>query len=61
MINLFKQARRFMNKTLKNDEGLRESYKANIAMCIYDFRRNGRLNARECNELANRLIDLIFD
>lgn len=61
-MNLFKHARRFMNKTLKNDEGLRESYKANIAMCIYDFRnKQGRLNARECNEVADRLIDLIFN
>ncbi len=61
-MNLFKHARTFMNKTLKKDDGLRESYKANIAMCIYDFRRkDGRLNKRECNEVADRLIDLIFD
>lgn len=61
-MNLFKYARQFMNKTLKNDKGLRQSYKANIAMCIYDFRRkDGRLNHKECNEVADRLIDLIFD
>ena len=40
----------------------RFSYKANIAMCIYDSRRkDGRLNHKECNQLADKLIELIFN
>jgi len=59
---IFRNARKTMNETLKNDDGLRESYKANIAMCIYDNRRkDGRLNHKECNEVADKLIKLIFD
>jgi len=59
---LFRDARETMNKTLKDDKGLYESYKANIAMCIYDNRRkDGRLNHKECNEVADKLIKLIFD
>ena len=61
-MNLFNYARQFMNKRLKKDDGLRESYKANIAMCIYDNRRkDGRINHKECNEVADKLIKLIFD
>ena len=59
---IFKDAREIMNKALKDDEGLYQGYKANIAMCIYDSRRNdGRLNHQECNEVADKLIKLIFD
>ncbi len=59
---LFRNARKTMNESLKSDEGLYISYKANIAMCIYDNRRNdGRLNHKECNDVADKLIKLIFD
>ncbi len=50
-----------MAKKLK-EPGLRQGYKANIAMCIYDNRRkDGRLNHKDCNDVADKLIDLIFD
>lgn len=56
----FKTARKVMAKGLK-EKGLRESYKANIAMCIYDNRqKSGRLNIHDCNSVADKLIDLIF-
>ena len=56
----FAAARKIMNKSLK-EPGLRESYKANIAMCIYDNRRkDGRLNHTDCNEVAEKLINLIW-
>jgi len=43
------------------EPGLRQTYKANIAMCIYDNRRkDGRLNIKECNMVADKLINLIF-
>jgi len=59
---MFKYIRKLFSYYLKKDEGLRQCYKANIAMCIYDNRRNdGRLNHKECNEVANKLIKLIFD
>ena len=50
-----------MSKALK-EKGLRTSYRANIAMCIYDNRRkDGRLNIHECNAVAEKIIELIFD
>ena len=59
---LFRNARKTMSQALKDDELLYLGYKANITMCIYDSRRNdGRLNHRECNEVADKLIKLIFD
>jgi len=55
-----KQARKTMSKALK-EEGLRIAYRANIAMCIYDNRRkDGRLNIHNCNDVAEKLIDIIF-
>lgn len=57
----FRKARKTMGKSLR-EPGLRESYKASIAMCIYDNRRkDGRLNHQECNDVANKLITLIFE
>ncbi len=59
---VFKDARKIMNESLKSDIDLYRSYRANIAMCIYDNRRkDGRLNHKECNEVADKLIKLIFD
>ena len=56
----FATARKIMSKGLKN-EGLYIAYKANIAMCIYDNRRkDGRLNIHDCNDVAEKLIKLIF-
>ncbi len=54
-----KQARQVMRKALK-EQGLRKSYLSNIAMCIYDSRNNGRLNIHQCNEVAEKLISLLF-
>ena len=65
-----KTARDFMNKELQ-DEGLRQGYRANIAMLIYDDQMAG-IESRStkpptnlstvdgCNSIAERLIDLIF-
>ena len=56
----FKKAREVMAEGMQGEE-IHQAYKANIAMCIYDNRRyDGRLNLNECNELAVKLIDLIF-
>ena len=58
----FVDARKTMNQHLKDDPDLYLGYKANIAMCIYVSRRNdGRLNHSECNEVAEKLIKLIFE
>ena len=67
----FKTAREFMAKVLKEDEGLRVSYQANIAMLIYDDQMAGiesrstepptNLSTNEgCNSIADRLINLIW-
>ena len=61
MKNKFKEARKIMNNKLKKDSDLKESYKANIALCIYDNRVKGRLNHFQCNEVADKLINLIFN
>ena len=54
-------ARKAMASALENP-GLRQAYSSNIAMCIYDSRRkDGRLNIRDCNNVAEKLIQLIFD
>ena len=57
----FTTAREAMSKSLK-EPGLKQTYKANIAMCIYDNRRSdGRLNHQECNDVAEKLIKLIWE
>lgn len=55
-----KEARKFMAKELK-DPGLRQAYLANIAMCIYDDSSNSKLTINDCNEIAEKLINLIFE
>jgi len=56
-----KELRKAMSVALE-DPGLRETYLANIAMCVYDNRRkDGRYNMYNCNVVAERLIRLIFD
>ena len=60
-----KSARDFMNKSLQ-DESLRQGYRANIAMLIYDDQvagaesRSNLSTVEGCNSIAERLIDLIF-
>ena len=65
-----KKAREYMNKQLQ-DEGLRQAYRANIAMLIYDDQMAGaesrstkpptNLSTVEgCGSIADRIIDLIF-
>ncbi len=57
----FKNARKRMGEGLL-DHGLYLSYQANIAMTIYDNRRkDGRLNHTECNEVAKKIIAIIWD
>lgn len=52
--------REMMAEALK-DEDLRHGYLSNIAMCIYDNRRkDGRLNHKNCNEVAEKIIDMIW-
>ena len=65
-----KTAREFMNNELQ-DEGLRQAYRANIAMLIYDDQTAG-IESRStepptnlstvdgCNSIADRIIDLVF-
>ena len=56
----FKAGRKAMCRGLQ-EPGLRLSYKANIAMCIYDNRRSdGRLNHENCNNVADKIIDIIY-
>jgi len=64
-----KSARKYMNKQLQ-DESLRQGYRANIAMLIYDdqiagieppYKSPTDLSAVDgCNSMAERIIDLIF-
>ena len=65
-----KSARKFMNEQLQG-EGLRQSYRANIAMLIYDDQMAGiesrstepptNLNTVDgCNSMAERIINLVF-
>lgn len=67
----FKTARECMAKKFEEDEGLRMSYQANIAMLIYDDQLAGaesrstepptNLSTKEgCNLIADRLVKLIW-
>lgn len=58
-----KAARKVMFDEFQKDPEFRETYKANIAMKIWDLSCiNGkrRLSAKKCNEIADNLIGLIF-
>jgi len=56
----FSKARKVMGKAMK-DSDLRDGYRANIAMCIYDNRRaDGRLNHNDCNKVAEKIIKLVW-
>jgi hypothetical protein len=55
-------ARKTMAKAFKDDPDFRDAYKANIAMYIWDRKREGvRFNIDQCNEVADGLIKLIFE
>jgi len=57
----FKKARLIMAKKLRDDADLRETYKANIAMAIYDGRdKSGRVNAVVCNKIADDIINKVW-
>lgn len=53
----FAEARAIMSAVLKDDEDLRKTYRANIAMCIDDELNIGH---KKRNELAEKLINLIW-
>ena len=55
-------ARKTMAKAFEKDPGFRLAYQANIAMYIWDRKREGvRFNHKQCNEVADGLIKLIFE
>ena len=59
-MNKIPNARKAFREAFKKDDGFREMYIANIACCLHD--NNSRdLSWRECNELADKLLDLIFN
>lgn len=76
-VNPFRDARKLMAKRLAEDEGLRETYRANIAMLIHDNQTSEPYyvegtadvigqpydlsNVHCCNAIAEQLIRLIFD
>jgi len=54
-------ARKIMRESFKKDPDFRYGYQANIAMYIWDRKREGiTFNKEQCNEVADGLIDLIF-
>ena len=76
-VNLFRDARKLMARRLAEDEELRNTYRANIAMLIHD-NQNSKPHWVEgtadvigqpydlsdvqcCNAMAEQLIRLIFD
>ena len=54
-----KHARKVMRKEFAKDEGFRETYVANIAMCIYD-NQHTKISQITCTEIAEQLINLMF-
>ncbi len=58
---LFPLARRIVAKNLYDDDELYDTYKANIAMCVYDNRNKyGRYNHEGCNDVARFIIRRVF-
>lgn len=54
-------AREIMRKAFEKDPDFRFGYQSNIAMYIWDRKREGiRFNKEQCNEVADGLIKLIF-
>ena len=59
-ITKFQLARRCMKRHLK-DEGLRQTYRANISMKIWDNHRDLNYSkVEDCDKIAEKLIELIF-
>ena len=58
-MNPFQRARKVMARYLKTDEGLRETYHANIAMLLYD--RYGITNHTRRNQAAEEILKLVFE
>ena len=55
----FQKARRTMAKKLRDDEGLRLAYVANVAMLLHD--RYGITDYEPRNKAANDILTLIFE
>lgn len=57
----FSKARKIMAKELEDDPGLREAYRANIAMLLHDrFNRVNFKNYEMRNGAAEEILKLIF-
>ena len=54
----FAKARKTMGTHLREDEDMYFGYQSNIAMAIYDITM---LRKESCNDLAKRLIKVVFD
>ena len=56
------KARQVIAESFRNDPDFRDTYKANIAMYLWDRKREGiRFNSLQCNEVADGLIKLLFE
>lgn len=63
-VKRIKAARQAISDEFKKDPEFRMTYKANIAMKIWDMsviKKKTRLSRTKCNEIADELIDLIFN
>ena len=55
-------ARKIMRESFEKDPDFRFAYQSNIAMYIWDRKREGMtFNKEQCNEVADGLIKLIFE
>jgi hypothetical protein len=62
MSNKIVNARQTFAKAFKKDPQFRFGYQSNIAMYIWDRKREGKtFNKGQCNEIADELIKLIFE
>jgi len=62
MSNEIANARKTMTKAFEEDPDFRDAYQANIAMYIWDRKREGKtFNKEQCNEVADGLVKLIFE
>jgi len=59
MKNKFQKARETMARFLKKDEGLRETYRANVAMLLHD--RYGITDHVKRNQAAEDILVLVFE
>jgi len=62
MSKKIENARKTMVKAFEKDPDFRFGYQSNIAMYIWDRKREGvGFNKWQCNEVADGLIKLIFE